>query len=124
MSAKILVVDDEQDVALLFQQKFRKEIKANQVMFHFALSGEDALDFLRNHITADFVMILSDINMPGMGGYELLKRIKLEFSRLKVFLITAYGDQRSYQTAMAGGADGFITKPINFDDLKQKIFNL
>lgn len=124
MSAKILVVDDEQDVELLFQQKFRKEIKTNQVMFHFALSGEDALDFLRNHLTADFVMILSDINMPGMGGYELLKRIKLEFSRLKVFLITAYGDQRSYQTAMAGGADGFITKPINFDDLKQKILNL
>lgn len=121
---KILVVDDEQDIALLFQQRFRKEIKTEQVAFHFAFSGQAALDFLRKQGTADIVLILSDINMPGMSGFELLQRIKTEFAAFKVFLITAYGDQASYQTAMASGADGYLTKPIDFDNLKQEILTL
>jgi CheY-like chemotaxis protein len=121
---KLLVVDDEQDVQLLFQQRFRQELKAGRIEFQFAFSGEQALEFLENHGDANHVLILSDINMPGMTGIELLRRIKEKFSNLKVILITAYGDESNYQAAMTNGADGYTTKPINFDALKQTIFAL
>ncbi len=121
---KLLVVDDEQDVQLLFQQRFRKETKAGQIEFQFAFSGEEALDLLEKQSLANHVLILSDINMPGMTGIELLRRIKEKFPHLKVILITAYGDEHNYQSAMAHGADGYTTKPINFEALKQTIFAL
>lgn len=121
---KLLVVDDEQDVQLLFQQRFRQELKAGRIEFQFAFSGEEALNFLENRGTADHVLILSDINMPGMTGIDLLRRIKEKFPQLKVILITAYGDEKNYHAAMANGADGYTTKPINFDALKQTIFAL
>ncbi|MGH7450804.1 MAG: response regulator [bacterium] len=121
---KLLVVDDEQDVQLLFQQRFRQELKAGRIEFQFAFSGEQALEFLENRGTANHVLILSDINMPGMTGIELLQRIKEKFPQLKVILITAYGDDNNYHAAMANGADGYTTKPINFDALKQTIFAL
>ncbi len=124
MSMKIMVVDDEQDVQVLFQQRFRKEVKAGQLEFQFALSGEAAWTFLEQQAPSEAFLILSDINMPGMNGLELLKRIKAKYSHLKVFMITAYGDENYYRTAIASGADGYATKPINFDELKKNILHL
>ena len=121
---KVMVVDDEEDIQSLFKQKFRKEVKAGQIEFHFALSAKAALDYLESHKKASIVLILSDINMPGMDGLQLLRIIKDKFPAPKVFMITAYGDEINYQTAIAYGADDYITKPVNFDNLKNKIINL
>jgi CheY-like chemotaxis protein len=120
----VLVVDDEEDMQWLFKQQFRREIRAGTLVFHFALSGEEALDRLNTHTPADVVLVLSDINMPGMTGLELLKRLKLEFAGIPVHIITAYGDDQNYRTAMAYGADGYLTKPIDFTDLRQTIASL
>lgn len=119
-----MVVDDEKDVELVFKKKFRKELQAGQIEFHFAFSAEEALESLKNQGAADVILILSDINMPGMNGLELLKILKEQFSPLKVFVITAYGDEQNYRKAMDYGADDFLTKPVNFDELKKKIFSL
>jgi CheY-like chemotaxis protein len=119
---KILVVDDEQDMQFLFQQKFRKEIRDGIVDFAFATSGELALDYLKlNHQEA--VLILSDINMPGMSGLELLDHIKQEYHTPPpiVMMITAYGDEENYNQAMKLGADDFLTKPVDFTMLKEKL---
>ena len=121
---KIMVVDDEQDVQLLFQQRFRRELKAGQIEFQFEPSGEAAWSALEEKHPVDTLLILSDINMPGMNGLELLKRIKEKYAHFKVFMITAYGDDNNYRTAMASGADGYATKPINFDELKRNILHL
>jgi CheY-like chemotaxis protein len=118
----ILVVDDEQDIEMLFQQKFRREIKAGKFKFTFANSGETALKFLESYGAAELVLILSDINMPGMTGMELLKRIKAKYGSQKVFLVTAYSDEYSYQQAIDAGADDFVSKPIDFEDLKVKMY--
>ncbi len=119
---KILVVDDEQDVKLLFQQRFRREIRNNELHFAFAFSGEEALNYLGEH-THEAVLILSDINMPGMSGLELLKKIKKDFKEPPpvVMMITAYGDKENYDTAMKLGADDFLTKPVEFGILKEKL---
>ncbi len=121
---KVLVVDDEEDVQFLFKQQFRKEQKSGKIDFSFAISGENALDYLENQGTADVVLILSDINMPAMNGLELLKILKEKFSALKVFMITAYDDENNYRTAMEYGADDYITKPIDFSKLKSRILSL
>ncbi len=118
---KVMVVDDETDVQILFQQQFRRELKAGAIMFHFSFSGEEALQYLEEHDAADLVLILADINMPGMSGLELLKRIKEKYSTLKVFMITAYGDEKNHQLARQYGCDDYITKPIDFEDLRRKI---
>jgi CheY-like chemotaxis protein len=118
----VLVVDDEQDIEMLFQQKFRREIKEGKFTFKFVLSGEAALKFLASSSATELVLILSDINMPGMTGMELLKRIKAQYGRQKVFLVTAYSDEYSCQQALDAGADDFVSKPIEFDDLKAKIY--
>ncbi len=97
---KVLVVDDEEDVQFPFKQQFRKEQKSGKIEFSFAISGENALDYLENQGTADVVLILSDINMPAMNGLELLKILKEKFSALKVFMITAYDDENNYRTAI------------------------
>ncbi|MBI2840482.1 MAG: response regulator [Acidobacteria bacterium] len=117
----VLVVDDETDVQLLFEQKFRKERKAGLIQFHFAFSGEAALAYLQEEDIVDLVLILADINMPGMSGLELLRRTKERFAHLRVFMITAYGDEQNYRKAMEYGAADYIAKPIDFDDLKRKI---
>ena len=119
---KILVVDDEKDVQILFEQRFRKEIKANEMNFVFAFSGEDALTYLA-HNPHEAVLILSDINMPGMSGLELLKNIKQKFVAPPpvVMMITAYGDAENYNTAKQLGADDFLTKPVDFIVLKEKL---
>lgn len=119
---KILVVDDERDVQLLFQQRFRKEIRNNEYDFAFAFSGEEALSYLKEN-THEAVLILSDINMPGMSGLDLLKQIKKNFYKPPpvVMMITAYGDNENYETAMKLGADDFLTKPVEFGILKEKL---
>ncbi|TKK67437.1 response regulator [Ilyomonas limi] len=119
---KILVVDDEQDVRILFEQRFRKEIRSGLVNFVFAYSGEEALRYLNQH-EHEAVLILSDINMPGMSGLELLKKIKQEHKEPPpvVMMITAYGDNENYQTAVNLGADDFLTKPLDFTILKEKL---
>ena len=116
----VLVVDDEEDVQFLFKQYFRREIRKAQISFTFALSGEAALEHLR-HTDTDVVLVLSDINMPGMTGLELLKIIKSQFPALRVVMITAYGDAQNRQTAFSYGADGYVTKPIDFPELKDTI---
>jgi CheY-like chemotaxis protein len=121
---KILVVDDEQDVEMLFTQRFRKEVKNGEVKINFAFNGEDALKYLRTLDPFDVVLVLSDINMPGMTGLELLRTIKKEFSTLRVMMVTAYGDENNYKNAVDFGADDFITKPVDFVVLKEKIMAL
>ena len=122
---KILVVDDETDIQTLFQQRFRKEIREHSMEFAFAFSGEEALAFLQQNIH-EAVLILSDINMPGMSGLELLKKIKQKFENPPpvVVMITAYGDADNYKQAMDLGADDFLTKPVDFNVLKEKLKSL
>jgi len=118
----ILVVDDEKDVKELFLQRFRKEIKAGEMDFDFAFSGEEALAYLNKNIQKA-VLILSDINMPGMSGLELLERIKDKFRTppLTVMMITAYGDDENFDNAKRLGADYFLTKPVDFKVLKETL---
>ncbi len=122
---KILVVDDETDVQLLFEQRFRREIRSGNMAFAFANSGEAALTYLGEHGT-EAVLILSDINMPGMSGLELLRRIRSSYVVPPpiVMMITAYGDQQNHDMAMQYGADDFLTKPLDFAQLKDKLTQL
>ncbi|WP_310392331.1 response regulator [Hymenobacter sp.] len=122
---QILVVDDEADVRELFQQRFRREIRSGEMNFSFAFSGEEALAFLRAH-HSEVLIILSDINMPGMSGLELLGHVKEEFEMppTTMVMITAYGDDQSYQQAMQLGAHDFLTKPVDFAALKDKLLHL
>lgn len=119
---KVLVVDDEKDVKILFEQRFRKEIKSGEMNLAFAFSGEDALSYMKDH-NHEAVLILSDINMPGMSGLELLKHIKERYEKPPpvVMMITAYGDDENYKQAMTLGADDFLTKPLDFNLLKSKL---
>lgn len=119
---KILVVDDEIDIKDLFLQKFRKEIKNAEIDFAFANSGEEALKFIEAN-EHEAVLILSDINMPGMSGLQLLKHIKEKYGKPPpvVMMITAYGDDENYNEAMRLGADDFLTKPVDFNNLKEKL---
>ena len=120
---KILVVDDEADVQPLFLQRFRKEIKSQEIEFSFAQSGEEALDYLKEK-HSEVVLILSDINMPGMSGIELLTHIRQDFNMPPppvVMMITAYGDEENHKQAMERGANDFLTKPLDFNLLKEKL---
>jgi two-component system chemotaxis response regulator CheY len=124
MNMKILVVDDEKDVQILFEQRFRKEIRDGSAQFVFAYSGEEALKYLNGH-DHEAVLILSDINMPGISGLELLRLIKSKYKSPPpiVMMITAYGDAENYKQAMQLGADDFLTKPLDFKSLKEKLKN-
>lgn len=119
---KILVVDDEKDMQALFEQRFRKEIRSGTLQFAFATSGEQALSYMNQH-THEAVLILSDINMPGMTGLQLLQKIKQNKYEPPpvVMMITAYGDTENYNQAMRLGADDFLTKPIDFSLLREKL---
>ncbi len=119
---KILVVDDEQDIKTLFEQRFRKEIKSGQVEFIFSFSGEDALQQL-NKWEHEAMLILSDINMPGMSGLQLLENVKKKYMKPPpiVMMITAYGDAENHKIAKELGADDFLTKPVDFTKLKEKL---
>lgn len=119
---KILVVDDEKDIQVLFEQRFRKEIKSGQVEFIFSFSGEDALLQL-NRWEHEAMLILSDINMPGMSGLQLLENVKKKYMKPPpiVMMITAYGDAENLRIAKELGADDFLTKPVDFTMLKEKL---
>ena len=119
---KVLVVDDERDVQFLFEQRFRREIKTHEMDFVFAFSGEEALVYMNAH-DHEAILILSDVNMPGMSGLELLRLIKKKFETPPpiVMMITAYGDDENYNQAMKYGADDFLTKPLDFIVLKEKL---
>jgi CheY-like chemotaxis protein len=106
MSVSILVVDDEPDVADLFRQRFRRETRQGAYVLHFAASGEDALDRLAGEIEPRLIVILSDINMPGMDGLELLHVIKERRPDLPVMMVTAYGDDDRRGCAAQLGAVG------------------
>jgi YesN/AraC family two-component response regulator len=114
----VLVVDDEADVQHLFKQYFRRDIRAGAIGFRFAFSGEEALSILEEQ-PASVVLVLSDINMPGMTGLDLLRSIKQHYAAVKVIMITAYGDEEKHTRAMRYGADGYLTKPIDFDELNE-----
>ena len=119
---KIMVVDDEKDVEVLFRQKFRKELRNGVIQFQFFFSGEDALQYLNTNGTTNLVFILSDINMPGMNGLELLRIIKEQYPDApKVFMITAYGDDHSRRKAFDFGCDDYFTKPIDFNNMRERI---
>jgi CheY-like chemotaxis protein len=118
---KFLVVDDEKDVEMLFRQRFRKEIRSGLLEFGFAFSGEEALSLLRSHQPPEVMYIFSDINMPGMTGLELLEKVKDEFPKIHVSMISAYGDAENHDRAMNSGAKEFFTKPIDFDSLRNEL---
>jgi len=124
MSVSILTVDDETDVADLFRQHFRREVRQGQYVLHFACSGEDALDKLARGIEPQLIVILSDINMPGMDGITLLREIKERRPDLPVMMVTAYGDEERRRRASEYGAAEFITKPVDFDFLKAQLRTL
>ena len=121
---KIMVVDDEEDIPFLFKQKFRREIKTGEIQMDFASSAEEALGYLQAKVSDCLFLMLVDINMPGMNGLELLKITKKNFPNLKVFIITAYGDEQNYRTAREYGADDYIEKPVEFEQLKKKILKV
>ena len=124
MSVSILAVDDETDVADLFRQHFRREVRQGQYVLHFACSGEDALHKLASGIDPQLIVILSDINMPGMDGLALLRELKERRPDLPVIMVTAYGDDERRRQASEYGAADFITKPVDFDILKAELRRL
>ena len=120
-SASILVVDDEPDVAELFRQCFRREARQGTYVMLFAASGAEALDRLAGEIQPAIIAVLIDINMPGMDGLELLAEIKQRIPDLPVMMVTAYGDDDARRRARELGAREFITKPVDFDQLKEQL---
>jgi len=121
---KLMIVDDEQDVQSLFEQKFRKECRKGEVELEFAFSATEAIAHLEENGSSDITLVLSDINMPGVNGLELLRILKEKYDPINVFMITAYGDKNNYNKAMEYGAADYLTKPIDFDSLKERILNL
>lgn len=120
---RALVVDDEPDVQLLFSQRFRRETKKGLVQLSYAESGPEALKVLKSAAT-DVALVLSDINMPGMTGLELLRIIKAEYPDLRVMMVTAYDDAAMQEEAFSNGAEGYLIKPIDFSKLKRDVFEL
>jgi CheY-like chemotaxis protein len=121
VSLSILVVDDEPDVEALFRQQFRRELRAGRFAMEFAPSAAAALTMIGGTMTATLILILSDINMPGMNGLELLKAIKTRYPHLKVIMVTAYGDENTHKRAVESGCDDYLTKPIDFGTLKEHL---
>jgi len=124
MSVSILIVDDEPDVADLFRQHFRHEARQGTYVLHFAASGEAALERLASEIKPELIVILSDINMPGIDGLTLLGEVKQRFPDLPVMMITAYGDDERRRRADNLGAADFLTKPVDFEQLKAQLRQL
>src|SRR5258706_4324655 len=117
----ILVVDDESDVEMLFRQQFRRELRAGLFRMGFALSAVSALQRMSDVAAASLILILSDINMPGMTGLELLPKAKAARPDVPVIMITAYGDADTRRKALEGGAEALLTKPIDFVALRSEI---
>jgi DNA-binding NtrC family response regulator len=121
MTVRVLVVDDEPDVEALFRQQFRREVRQGLYVLDFALSGEAALDKLDGCIGEQIILLVSDINMPGMNGLDLVPKVKARRPDLPVFMISAYGDPERVKAAMERGASKFLTKPVDFPQLKQDV---
>ncbi len=121
---KILVVDDEEDIQLLFRKKFKKDIQEGKFLFRFATSAQSAIQYLNTLNKFDIVLVLSDIKMPGLSGLDLLQFVKKEFPHLKVMMITAYDDIKNREDAKRLGASDFIAKPVNFELLRTRILQL
>src|SRR5262245_45792353 len=124
MSVSILVIDDESDVAELYRQRFRREVRQGTYTMHFANSGDDALGKLAGGVEPTLIAILSDINMPGMDGLDLLGEIKQRYPELPVMMVTAYGDDERRRRAEELGATEFLTKPVDFDSRKAQLRRL
>ena len=120
MTVRILVVDDEADVEMLFRQQFRRELREGRFVLDFALSANEALAKMAK-INGNLILLVSDINMPGMSGLDLLPRIKSQRPDLPVLMITAYGDANTRRVALERGADGILTKPVDFAVLRTEI---
>lgn len=121
MTVRVLVVDDEPDVEVMFRQQFRRETRQGLYRLDFVLSAKEALQKLAGCMGEDIVLLVSDINMPGMSGLELLPAVKSQRPDLPVFMISAYGDKDTVATALERGADKFLTKPVDFSQLKQDV---
>ena len=121
MNILVLVVDDEPDVEALFRQQFRKDLRAERFMMDFANSAADALSRIASTLEQSLILILSDINMPGMTGLEMLPRVKQMRPDVPVIMITAYGDPETRRKAIESGASGLLTKPIDFALLREEI---
>ena len=121
MSLLILVVDDEPDVEVLFRQQFRRELRAGRFAMEFAQSAPMALQRITNAGDESLILILSDINMPGMSGLELLPKVKAIRPDVPIIMITAYGDPDTKRTALENGAEALLTKPIDFGTLRSEI---
>jgi CheY-like chemotaxis protein len=124
MTVSILVVDDEPDVPDLFRQRFRREARQGTYALHFAASGEEALAKLGDGVRPELIVILSDINMPGMDGLELLRCVKERWPELPVMMVTAYCDEERRRRADEFGACEFVTKPVDFEQLKAQLQSL
>ena len=124
MSVSIMVVDDEPDVAELFRQRFRREVQQGEYVMHFAASAEEALGKLDDGVRPELIVVLSDINMPGMDGLGLLQEVKRRHAQLPVIMVTAYGDDERRRKASEYGAAEFVTKPVDFDNLKRQLQQL
>ena len=121
MKVRVLVVDDEPDVEMLFRQQFRREVREGLYLLDFALSAEAALSKLDGCVGEEIILLVSDINMPGMSGLDLLPKVKERRPDLPVFMISAYGDAERVQTALDRGASKFMTKPVDFPQLKRDV---
>jgi CheY-like chemotaxis protein len=121
VSVLVLVVDDEPDVEALFRQQFRRDLRAQRFMMDFASSAADALARIASTIEQSLILILSDINMPGMTGLEMLPKVKQMRPEVPVIMITAYGDADTKRKALESGAEGLLTKPIDFALLREEI---
>src|SRR6202021_2977038 len=121
MSLLILVVDDEHDVETLFRQQFRRDLRSDRFTMEFAQSGPTALQRISDAAGVSLILILSDINMPGMSGLELLPKAKALRPDVPVIMITAYGDAETKRKALENGAEALLTKPIDFGRLRAKM---
>ena len=121
MNLLILVVDDEPDVELLFRQQFRRDLRAGRFTMEFTQSAPAALQCISDVADTSLILILSDINMPGMSGLELLPKAKAARPDVPVIMITAYGDAETKREALESGADALFTKPIDFISLRTEI---
>ena len=121
MSTYIVVVDDEPDVEEMFRQQFRRDLRSGRFIMEFALSAPAALEQVKVIPDPSLILILSDINMPGMTGLEMLPKVKAERPNVPVIMITAYGDETTRKRATELGAAGLLPKPIDFSLLRQEI---
>ncbi|WP_293134930.1 response regulator [Okeania sp. SIO3I5] len=121
---RIMIVDDEPDTQYLFSRKFKKQLKEGQIEFVFAMSANEALSYLESQENLFIDLVICDINLPEMNGLELLKKIKEKDPNINVFILTAHGYDENYKLAKESGASEYLVKPIDFAQLKEKLFNL